>query len=416
MGDIRKGKTKAAAILITVFVILYIPSLLHWIKGENVSVDIIRYGIIEDVLNADGLIVRSETVFKSQYDGKFIPTAAEGDKVAADMMLATVLMQSSVDLMHKLEDKRKEIISLQNEKSENGSIFAEDIKKIDVLIADKTRLIVEQANINTLSEVGMIKDDINRLLEKKSVIIGGISTSDAYINMLKKEADDLQKQVYSNTGDVSNGESGIVSYIIDGYEEILKPEGIKELTPEYILGIKPGDAIKNKSRDVTAQKPFIKVIDAKEQFIVIVLDKEAANNYKAGETLKLRINDIGREISAKVSYKSEEINGKYIMAVVMDRCISDTTALRKVNVDLVSNSAEGLKVSVRCLRNFNETERKAQIVLVRANSAVVKNVNVDLYNDEYAIISSAEDKNGVGLYDSYVIDHENIEEGQIINP
>jgi len=65
-----------------------------------------------------------------------------------------------------------------------------------------------------------------------------LSYTDANIKALENEKRILQDSINANKRNIVSNLSGIVSYVIDGYEEILNPEKIPEITPEMLGMIK----------------------------------------------------------------------------------------------------------------------------------------------------------------------------------
>jgi len=413
----KRKKVRRGSMVILVFMLVYIPSVMHWVYGKNISTEIIRIGYLEDSVNANGYILRDSVLYKSPYDGKYIPEVLEGERVPANFRIATILNKSSVKLLELLEEKNLKIIKAQNERSETQSIFSEDIKKIENEIGKKVKLIIEDSNMNRLSGTVRLEEEISDLIQKKAGIVGGTATSDTYINSLKKEKEILQGQVDSNTKDIFSESPGVVSYVVDEYEEVLNPSALEELTPKFLESIKGEQPVINaKDKDVACEKPFVKIINGSEFYIAALLEEKDAAQFKVDDTIKLRINDLGVETDCKVGFKSEKIDGKYIIAVKVNRFISETSALRKINIDLIRNSHKGLKVPLKSLRNFNSEEMKAKIVLVKANCASVCDVKIEGKDNEFAVISSLDGgySKGVSLYDTYIINPENVEEGQII--
>mgnify|MGYP000876617212 CR=1 FL=1 len=415
----RKRKSKLGTFLLLIFLLLYVPSLFNWVYGRSINTAVIRMGMLEESVNTDGYIIRNEETLKSQFEGKYIPEVAEGDKVPANFRVATVLRKTSVELLDALKELDMKIIDEQNKKSENGEFFSEDIAKLDEKIEEKVRLIINQSNMNSLSAVGTVKDEIDELIKKKASVMGGLNTSDAYINQLIKEKRRIQEQINSNTKDIISESPGIISFTVDGYEEVLSPKAIEELTPDILEKIKPADADGGvRDNDVQVGRPFAKIIKGNEYYVVAALDAKEAESFNQNDVIDLRISDIGKVIRrCQVTYKSEKKEGKQIIAVKADKYLNETAGLRKVNVDLIKSSHEGLKVPLKSLKDVDFKEMKAKIVLIKANCASIRPVKILGRNDEFAIISSldGEYEDSVSLYDSYAVNPNNIEEGQIID-
>jgi hypothetical protein len=414
-----KGKIRFGTILTVIFMLIYVPSLVNWVYGKDISTGILRMGTLEDSVNIDAYIVRNEEVVKSQFEGIYIPEAVEGEKVCADYRIATVLRKSSIALLDELKGIDHKIIGEQNKMNENGDLFSEDLAKLDDKIGEKVMLLIAQSNSNSLLTTSGVKNQIDELILKKAAVIGGLNTTDAYINQLKEEKARIQGQIDSNTKEIRTKTPGIISFNIDQYEEILTPDAISEFTPDLLKRVNPGNpvSVTEKNNEVGVDKPFAKIIKGNDYFVVTALDARDAERFNEDDIISMRIGDIGKKISeCEVYYKSPDIDGKNIIAIKTDRHLNNTTDLRKVNVDLIKSSYEGLKIPLRSLRAPDFNTMKAEVVLVRANVATIVEVDIMGKNGEFAIIKNPDNEYGkvVNLYDYFVINPDNIEEGQII--
>lgn len=412
----KSNKFKVGMFVVVFFLILYIPSLINWVYGKNISTDLVRNGVLEDSIDTYGIIIRNEEVLKSQFEGKYIPQVSEGERVPANYRVATILKKSSIDLLEKLKDLDAKI--LENSKSESSSLFSYDIVKIDNQIDQKVRNIIEESNNNNLLCLNDTINNINELMQKKATIVSGMDTKDAYVNSLKKERKQLQEQINTSTMDIKTKYSGIVSYNVDSLEEILNPKAIDKLTPAFINSVDvKGAANKLNVKDVEMNKPFARIIKDNEYYVAVVLDSQEAEYFKEGDLINVRINDIGKIIyDQTIMYKSPESERKQVVIVKLDRYVSETAGMRKISIDLIKSLNEGLKVPMKSLKGINTQEMNAKIVLVRANCAIVREVKILGMNSEFAIICdlNENDRSIVSLYDTYIINPENIEEGQII--
>lgn len=419
------GRIKLGGIIILLFLLLYIPSFVFWIYGKNISVDILRMGEIEESVTVDALIVRNETVVNSPADGIIIKDIEEGEKIRTGSTIATVLNKSSEKLLDDLKALDLRIIEAQREKAKNDGFFIEDIKSIDGKIEDKLMIVMAQVNNNNISEVKNIKKDIDELIQKKATITGELSISDAHINSLKAQKQVLQESINQNKSNIISDIPGIISYAVDGCESFLNQDAINSLTPKDIKSIKPQNTVrKMDDLDVEFNKPVVKVISGIDYYIVFAVDKKEAEKFKVEDSLNLRINDINRTIDGTVMYKSDEADGKFVIAVRTDKAMSDTAALRNINVDLIKNRYSGLVVPVKSLIDIDMTAMTAKIGLVRAQRAEFTPVKIVGRNNEFAIIENV-DKSyyagdnslylSISLYSSYIVNPKNIEEGQIVN-
>lgn len=411
----KSRKKQPVTILIIIFLCLYIPSLIHWIRGGNITTDILRMGAIEDAIHMEGIVIRDSQVFKSPFDGKFIPDAEEGERMAANSRIATAYKNSSIELLNQLDALNQKIIDAQNEKSKNQQLFSGDIEKIEAEIAQNTRELINEANLNRLFGTERIQEKIKKLTLKKSEIIGGMITGDTYINSLKGDRDKLQNQVNTGKKDIVSAPAGIVSYFVDEYDEVLTPKAIEEITPAYLNAIDVNEGSRNINRELTAEKPFAKIIRDSGIYIAAVMEEKNAQLLKKGDSITVRINDIGSKTNGTVFHVSEAADGKVVLVVFIDRFIRETTAFRKLDVEIIRNYHEGYKVPLKSLIQPDYEKGTAQIALVRFSVVNFVDVVIAGKDEGSAIIANPKDKNTISLYNTYIVNPNNIKEGQIVN-
>lgn len=111
------------------------------------------------------------------------------------------------------------------------------------------------------------------------------------------------------------------------------------------------------------------------------------------------------------------MEGESILSVKVSNDLSETAALRVLNIDLIKSQYSGLKVPLRSLAKIDMKNKTAEICLVKANRARYVKVEIVGKNEEFAIIKNIYKEKGysVSLYSSYIVNPINIEEGQTIN-
>lgn len=410
-------RLKIGSLLVFLFFLLYIPSLLNWLKGDTIKTDILRIGTIEESVNADGVLVRDEILLEpSAFEGRYIPEVAEGERVPAVSRVATIVNRTSDSLLKELDEVNLKITEARKNSADKSSFFSEDMARLDVQIGQKVRDVIALSNSGSMAELGGIRAELDKLIGKKAEIAGSVG-NDSVIKPLLQQKTDIQSRINSNTAQIKSDYSGVISYAIDGYEQLLTPKTLKSLTPGQLEEIRSDAAAASDGENVAhANKPLAKVIKGSEMYIAAVMDPGEAKEYKPEGQISVRINDTGTVVKATVFSVSKAAGGKCVMIVRVNRELGELSAVRRVNVDFISNSDEGLKVPLKALRNVSQDGTGAKIMLIKANVAVWREVVIKSSDKEYAIIRSpdGEIKFTVDLYDTYIINPDNVKEGNII--
>ncbi len=413
---------RLGTIIIIIFICMYIPSFLHWVSGQGIPTDIIRMGVIEDSINVEACIFRSERVLISPFDGSMAPYVAEGDRIAVNGKIATVIGDSSKKLFDELAALDLKILGALKQKGDNKEFFSSDLIKLDQDIAGKVKNLAVAANSGNLYGTGQIKAEIDGLMAKRAEISGDYGNGDTYIADLKKERERINKKIEAQTKVIRSDTAGFVSFTIDGFEEKLSPEYIRKLSPDdadvIFKSAKPVNSKIKDKNNLIAGKPFAKLLEDYQTYLVFITGPKDLNYLSEGDRIRqVRINDIGAVAPGTVNYVSDESDSRRAVSIVISRYSGELSHLRFVNADIIKNRYEGLKVPLKSLIRNTENGAKASIMLVRNGAAVLKDVEIISSTDKWAIIKGPGGlavTGNVALYDTYITNPKNIKEGQVI--
>lgn len=406
------------SLLLFLFMLLYIPSLMNWLSGSHVTQDVIRNGIIENYINTDAVIIRDEVLLEpSSIAGRCIAEIVEGERTAAYSNIAMVVNDVSDKLLQELEEVNAKIVKARMEQAEKADFFSEDLKRLDDEIALEIRDMILYCNTGNFKEMARHRANIGKIVEKKAEIVGENST-DSYISSLLNQKKDIQKKINTNTVEIRSNISGIVSYTIDGYESVLTPKSIESLNPQTLERIIGQDSDPQTPADkVRIGSPPAKIIKGTDIYIAAVVPAKIASEYEKGDRVTLRVNDIGLETAGYIASINASGEGESAVVVIqMSRGVDVLSTYRVIDVDIIRSTHEGLKVPLKSLMDISEDGTTAKIMLVKYNVAVTREVNILCMDEEYAIVDTPKEVYNklVNLYDTYIINPQNVEEGEII--
>lgn len=404
------------SLLMILFMLLYIPSLLNWLSGKQIARDVIRNGIIEEYIQSNAVIVRNEVLLEpSAIDGRCIVEIEEGERTPAFSQIAMIMNDTSDKLIQDIEELNAKIVKARMERAEKADFFSEDLARLDEEIGLKVQKLILASNSRSFKDIGKYRTEIGKIVEKKAEIVGE-SSSDSYIKSLQQQKEAIQNKINRNTVQVRTDSSGIVSYRIDGYEMSLTPKMLDKLTSEKLDSILEHESQASEPVGIAKTgSPVAKIIKGTEIYIAAAVPAILAHEFKVKDKINLRINDIGLETTGTITHKNQS-NEKDVIIVKINRGADFLSSIRVVNVDFISKTEEGLKVPAKSLRNVSADGKQASIMLVKFNVAANRTVDIICRDEEYAIISTPKDeyKKTVNLYDTYIINPDHVEEGDII--
>lgn len=112
-------------------------------------------------------------------------------------------------------------------------LFTSDMKSLETQIDQKLLEISRISDTTTLEEY---KKEINELITKKANIAGDLSPQGSYLKELIEERKNYENELNSGAEYINSMKSGVISYKVDGLEEVLKPteECFSTLSKEYL--------------------------------------------------------------------------------------------------------------------------------------------------------------------------------------
>ena len=180
----------------------------------------IEMGKIQEEETGVGYIIRDETVLKGKnYKNGIEQIKTEVEKVAKDEEIFRYYSNNEKNLVEKiseLDTKIDEAMSKEDKKP-----FSADTKTLEEQIDTKISELYGESNLSIIQNN---KQNINDNMTKKAKITGELSPSGSYLKKLIDERSKYEKELNSGSEYLKATKSGVVSYRVDGYEDVLTPD------------------------------------------------------------------------------------------------------------------------------------------------------------------------------------------------
>ena len=387
----NKKKIKKIIIIVAVILIcIYIAYTIYLLMIEPTNIFTVETGNVSQEETSVGYIIRDEQVVRGEnYKNGMQQIKAEGQKAAKGESIFRYYSKNEETLIQQISELDEEI---QNVMANQIGPFNSDVKLIEDQIDEKVEQLNKNTDINVLTE---IKKEVNNLITKKANIIGEKSPSGSYLKELINKRSNLENELNSGAEYIVAPESGIVSYKVDGLEEVLTPDNFSGLTKEYLenLNLKTGSIISTSDESG-------KIINSFECYIVTISSSEEAKNAKIGDNVKVRLSN-NAEINAEISYISQENESEVLIAFKIDKQIAELTNYRKISFDIIWWSYSGLKIPNQAIA---EQDGLKYVVRNRAGYLSKILVKVENQNEKYALVSNYdnEELKELGFTDSEI--------------
>ncbi|MBR3003207.1 MAG: hypothetical protein IKF38_06635 [Clostridia bacterium] len=364
-----------------ILIIVYVLYAVFLLTNEQFKTFSVEQGKIYIEETKTGYIVRDETVIKGEnYKNGMEQIKAEGEKVGVNESVFRYYSQNEDNLKQKIAELDDKIQKVMQEVS---GILPSDVKTLENQIDNK---VIELNKLTDNSKINEFKKEISELVTKKAKIAGEASPQGSYLKQLIQERAGYESQLNSGAEYIKSSRSGIVSYRVDGLEEMLTPNNLETLSEEYLnnLGLKTGKII-------ATNNECGKIIDNFSCYIVTISDSMQVKEAKVGDNVKIRLSN-NTEIDAEIKYIRQESGDKYIVALQVNKGISELINYRKISFDLIWLSYSGLKVPSQAI-----VEKDGLKYVVRKRAGYLSKVLIKLAtnrsgkeatNDKYSIIKN----------------------------
>lgn len=318
-----------------------------------------------------GYIIREEAIVNSENNGETIEKIkTEGEKVFKGDTIAKYYTIPKEELELQITDLDNEI---QTALETEANIFSSDINALDSQIEAK---LVEVAQKNNIQEINENKTDINNYITKKAKISGALSPAGSHINNLMIQKNELEEKMLEGSKSIVSPIAGIVSYRIDGLEEVLSLENLDNITTDMLntLEIKNGKIIST-SRDLA------KVVNNFKCYIAVESNSKETKSAEIGDKLIIRFST-GEEVNATIEHIKEQSKSRIIILKITED-VEKLVNYRKISVEIVWWSAKGLKVPNSAIIYENGLSYVVKREGGREKKLLVK---ITKENDKYSIV------------------------------
>ena len=405
----KKLNNKKVIVISIVLLILaiYLIYVIYLLIKQPTNVFTIEKGKLYKEETDIGYVIRNEKVVKGEnYKNGMEQIIAEGERAAVNENIFRYYSTNEESLKQKISELD---IKIQQAMKENTELSdSADMKLLEEQIDAQIKNINKVTDMSKLEEE---KKEIESLVTKKAKIAGEASPQGSYLRGLIEERKQYETELNSGAEYVKAPISGIVSYRVDGLEEVLTPDNFSNLSKEYLesLDLSTG-------KIVATNNESGKVIDNFYCYIATVTNSEEANQAKVGDKVKVRLSN-NVEVKAEITNIMKEDDGDIILILKLTEQIQELINYRKITFDLIWWDASGLKVPNKAIVSENDLN---YVVRNRAGYLSKILVKVERQGDKYSIISSykTEELKELGLTDEEIANYKKISiyDEILINP
>ena len=364
-----KQSNLATKITISVLAVGLIAYLVFYIvRGwQDETVTVPAYSAVIQVgTDASGIVVREETVLSGS--GAYVELIpSEGEKVSAGQTVALLYHNYAL----------------------SSGTDTTDTSRLDAAVLD---CITDLRSLTASGDLSSLEDstlNLRTMVFKRDYTYGDHEAAGGLAVLCDEKESELaalKSSLSQVATSVAAPASGVFSGVADGYESLIDPVSVLDMTPSQLSGLL--------GRDVAAPGGTVgKLITSSTWYFAAILAEEDAKGLLEGRTYTISFSyDWFGQVDMTLEQISDPENGQVVLLFSSRTNLADTTLLRVQTVDIVTQELEGIRIPRRALRVLTETVTDEEtgettetqytaVYTVVGTQAELQRVNV-LYTDE----------------------------------
>ena len=381
---------------------------------------------VEESVSLSGYVVRQEQVLEDDGGGLLRLRREEGERVSRGGAVASVYAdQSSLDRQAEISTLESRVEQLQYAQDAAGS--SEVSMKLDAQILQNILEYRQCLTADRMAKAETYGSQLRALVLKRDYTSSENEDLSGQIEALQAQIKELKTQAAGSVRTVTAPVSGLYSAVVDGYETVLTPESLSDMTPSQLSAVRADSTVSSGVGKLILGDSWyyaasMSAADAEE------LQEASDALKKAGKSLTLRFaKSVERDLPVTVSRIGPEENGRCVVVFEGKTYLSRLTLLRQQSAQVVWDSTEGIRVPKEALRmekvtvnseGERVTEEATGVYCVVGMEARFKPVEVVYNGSSFLLVRSAapEDRENLRLRpgDEVIITANGLYDGKVV--
>jgi len=371
----------------------------------------VSYGTLDIVHYGQAVLIREETTYSAPAYGKAIYLIAEGAEVEADQHIAVLYKEDfNEEIMREIYDIREKILLYQQGKVVD-QLINDDVIRINNELNDMIATIQTSVIKKDFIYMPKMESKLRYLLNNKQNLLDLQVEPDDYLKELFNKEAILVSQMNQWTTDIYASASGIISFVIDGFENILGSSAVDRLTMDdyrHIIETNGAFLDSNKKESmaeldttvVKAEQPLYRIVDSTEKWYAALVIDSAELYFNIGDAVNA------------IFYEQEPIQGfvrrvqiednRTFLCIEFDSNVENTVNKRILPLQ-IQKTVEGLLIPENAL-----VQRKGSqgVYLKEDDENIFIETSVHAAADGFVIIEPISGNKALHVHDKVLINNE----------
>ena len=374
---------------------------------------------VEEGTDLSGYVVREERVLADDAGGLLRLQRSEGERVSAGGTVALVYAdQTSLDRQQEIDELTGRIDQLQF--AQEASVGSEVLLKLDAQIMRSLLAYRSELAAGRLDNAEEHETELRSLVLKRDYTNSDSEDLSGQIAELQGRLKELKAQAASSVRRVTAPVSGLYSAVVDGYETLLTPDALADMTPSQLNAVKADETVASQTG---------KLILGDCWYYAVTMSAEQTEALRdAGGSMTLRFaKGVEQDQTVTLYAVGPEEQGRMVMTFRGEYNLAQLTLLRRQSAQLIRRTVAGIRVPNEALRAANTkvdqegnrtTAEGLGVYCVVGMEARFKPVEVVYSGDGFVLVRSAaaSDQESLRLRpgDEIIISAKDLYDGKVV--
>lgn len=343
---------------------------------------------VEESMSLSGYVVRSEQVLADDTSGLLQLQRTEGERVSAGGTVALVYAdQASLDRQDEIEALEVQLQQLQY--AQEAMLGSEAALRLDAQIMQRIYAARSALSAGRLDQVEEQAGDLKSLVLRRDYTYSDTTDLDARVEEVQAQLKTLRAQAASSVRRITAPRSGLYSAVVDGYEAVLTPDILADLTPSQLSAVQADPAVSSSVG---------KLVLGDSWYYAAAMDAEDAQALQEEGGLSLRFSKgVTQALSVSIASIGPEENGRVVVTFEGKRYLPELTLLRQQRAEVIYSTISGIRVPKEAIRaqkvtvdseGNRKTEDITGVYCVMGAEARFKPVQVLYTGDDFVLVAS----------------------------
>ena len=375
----RKTKKKSSSrkflyIVFTMVMIYICGYFLSFFTHKKINSTIIEYADSDNPQIFSGTIIRNEKVYTAKHSGFISLNLHNLDIAKKNSIVCSISNKDSIEkLENDLSKINNDILAMQKNRVDI-SLFQNDIKNANNQIKEIIEKNIYACPQNDFNKINNLIDSVKKNLSLRNQIL--LTENHGNIKEMDEKKSDIENQIKKNINSIVANQTGIVSYILDGMEQMYTLNKLYSLKPEQ-LNIKTQTKEILQNNSVNANDSVFKIIESNEWYIVCYIKNQYIKSIEENDSLTIFVEKENDFVPLNIYIEKILPKNKNESYLVMKctKFVHDYLQTRNVQFKLEDTNRHGFKIPVSAIDKKNLFKIPENFVTKKENTYEVTKKN-----------------------------------------